>query len=200
VAPVIAASTTEMVDLSLLKPYPGNARAGDVELIQESVELNGQYKPMCVNRRTNEVLGGNHLLHALLAAGRKRGKVVWVDVDETQARKINLVLNRAHDMGSYDFEALLALASDGPLEGTGFEAYTLEILSEQSRDPLEVREPTPDFGDDDDDSGAWKLRWGKRKILMTDDEFNSLVALYNDYRESNQSDIGFGYHLAEGHA
>jgi ParB-like nuclease domain len=51
-----------LVPTADLRPYPGNPRRGDLEAIKDSLERNGQYRPIVVNRRTMEVLAGNHTL------------------------------------------------------------------------------------------------------------------------------------------
>ena len=38
--------------ISQLKFYPGNARRGDIDLIAESLERLGQYKPVVADRKS----------------------------------------------------------------------------------------------------------------------------------------------------
>ena len=60
---------TEQVPLEKLSPYPYNARRGNVEVIRESLRVNGQYKPIVVQKSTGHVLAGNHTLEAARAEG-----------------------------------------------------------------------------------------------------------------------------------
>lgn len=131
--------STESVRLSELEPYPGNPRVGDLDMIRQSIRDHGQYRAMVANRRTGQVLAGNHLLHAMKAEGWTEGLVHWVDVDETEAAKIVLVDNRTADLGRYD-DALLAqlLQSLPDLDSTG---YTSEYL-----DDLVQKLATADLG------------------------------------------------------
>lgn len=52
------------VPIDSLTPYQDNLRRGDLEAIKESLSVNGQYRPIVANRRTGEVLAGNHTLRA----------------------------------------------------------------------------------------------------------------------------------------
>jgi DNA modification methylase len=121
---------TEQVPVADLKPYPGNARRGDVELVAESLRENGQYKPIVVQESTGYVLAGNHTLQAAIAEGWSEILATFVEVDDDRARKINLVDNRSNDVAGYDDEALAELLRelDGDLSGTGFEQVDVDAL------------------------------------------------------------------------
>ncbi|MGV2914570.1 hypothetical protein [Streptomyces alfalfae] len=142
---------TENIPLDQLEPFPGNARRGDVELILSSLERNGQYRSLVVRAIPDGplvVLAGNHTMQALALHGpgpcdyrtthqgeeqpcgvchgkdwtpSARAEVIICD-DDT-ARRINLVDNRASEVGDYDRDALAELLSyldeDG-YEGTGY--------------------------------------------------------------------------------
>ena len=117
------------VPVSKVRPYQGNPRRGDIEAIKESLETNGQYRPVVANRRTGEVLAGNHTLQAAKALGWPEIAVTWVDVDEEQAARIVLVDNRTNDLAGYDEAALADLLSGLPdLAGTGYDQAALADL------------------------------------------------------------------------
>lgn len=113
-----------------LKPYPGNARRGDIEKIRASLRAHGQYRSIVVQKSTGYVLAGNHTLQAAIAEGIKTLMCDVVDVDDETARKINLVDNKSNDDAGYDTEALAELLNslDGDFEGTGFEQEDLDAL------------------------------------------------------------------------
>lgn len=120
---------TEVVDISSLKPYPKNPRRGDVEEIAKSLSVNGQYKPIVVNRRDQTILAGNHTWRAARSLGWTHIAVSYVDVDDYGAQKIVLADNRTSDMSSYDDAKLLELLESLPtLDGTGFKDVDLEQL------------------------------------------------------------------------
>jgi ParB-like chromosome segregation protein Spo0J len=118
-----------LVPVADLTPYPGNARQGDVGMISESLRVNGQFRPIVVNRPTGEILVGNHTYRAAVALGWPEIAVTYVEVDDAEARRIVLVDNRTSDLGTYDDERLADLLSSvsHDLAGTG---YTTDDLDE----------------------------------------------------------------------
>lgn len=118
-----------VVPIDRLRPYSKNARRGNVELIAESLQRNGQYRPVVANRRTGEVLAGNHTLAAARSLEWPGLAVTWVDVDEAEAARIVLADNRLSDLGTYDDQVLADLLSDlDDLTGTGYSADDLDSL------------------------------------------------------------------------
>lgn len=117
------------VPVESLKPYSRNPRVGDVDAIAESLRVNGQYRPVVVNKRTGEVLAGNHTLKAAQKLGWSEIAATFVDVDDEQAARIVLVDNRSNDLAEYDDSALVELLQDiEDLAGSGFSDEDLESL------------------------------------------------------------------------
>lgn len=135
-----------LVDIESVGQYPRNPRAGDIEAIAESMEVNGMYRPIYVQKSTGHILGGNHTYAAALSLGARRIPVVYLDVDETTAKRIVLADNRTADLGTYDHHELVGLmedlVADGTAEllGTGYNLRDLEAL--QALADIE-----PDYGD-----------------------------------------------------
>jgi DNA modification methylase len=124
-----------IVPIDSLRPYEQNPRQGDAGAIAVSLERNGQYRPIVVNRRGNVILAGNHTYWAAKQLGWDRIAATFVDVDDETARRIVLVDNRANDLASYDEPALVALlqgvVEDGGPEGllgTGYDGDDLDQL------------------------------------------------------------------------
>lgn len=126
--------TVEQVPVSQLRTYHRNPRKGNVEIIAESLRVNGQYRAIAVNRgthtgRPNEVLAGNHTLLAARNLGWDNIAATFVDVDDDQCARIVAVDNRSADLGEYDEGVLAALIGDLPtLDGTGYTADDLAAL------------------------------------------------------------------------
>jgi hypothetical protein len=117
------------VALITLKPYPNNPRKGDINLIAKSLETYGQYKPITINKRTNEILAGNHTAQAARKLGWATIKAVYIDADENTAAKIVLMDNKTSDAGGYDDATLLGLLdSIGDLSATGYTDKDLKEL------------------------------------------------------------------------
>ncbi|MFE7357742.1 hypothetical protein ACFU8Q_32565 [Streptomyces sp. NPDC057543] len=142
---------TALIPLSDLTPFPGNAKRGDVATIVESLRRNGQYRSLVARELPGAplvVLAGNHTAQALNKhgpgdCGRDRCGVcgndpAWIPAarcevvacDEDTARRVNLIDNRAADLGSYDADALAELLSflDGDYGGTGYQEADVERL------------------------------------------------------------------------
>lgn len=139
----------ELVDVDALMTHPENPRRGDVEAVKASIEANGFYGAVVAqrpqgNRRKGRILAGNHRFLAARAAGLDQVPVVWVDVDDDEARRILLADNRTADFATYEDRTLAELLttlveSDRGFEGTGWVPADLSELLER----LEA-ETTPD--------------------------------------------------------
>lgn len=128
--------TTERVMIDSLSPYPDNPREGDIGAIAVSLEQNGQFRPIVVNRRDLTILAGNHTWKAAKYLGWPDIAVTFVDVDEQQARKIVLADNRHNDLASYNDDILAELlqqivTGEGVegLLGTGYDGDDLDRLT-----------------------------------------------------------------------
>jgi ParB-like chromosome segregation protein Spo0J len=120
---------TLKVPIDGLSPYGNNPRRGNVDVIVESLQRHGQYRPIVVRAKTFEVLAGNHTLAAARQLGWSEIAATFVDVTDDEAARIVLVDNRAADLGAYDDEILTELLSSLPdLEGTGYDPDDLAFL------------------------------------------------------------------------
>jgi len=117
------------VALINLKPYPNNPRKGNIDLIAKSLETYGQYKPITINKRTNEILAGNHTFQAAKKLGWATIQATYIDVDANTAAKIVLIDNKTSDSGGYDDTKLLGLLDSlGDLSATGYTDKDLKEL------------------------------------------------------------------------
>lgn len=141
--------TLEQIPVAELNLFYRNARRGDVTAVAESLEINGQYKPIVINRgtqtnRQNEVLAGNHTLQAARQLGWETIEAYVVDVDDAAATRINLVDNRTGQLGDFDDEVLAYLMQGlGPdLSGTGYsEQDYASLIAPLEQTPISL----PDF-------------------------------------------------------
>lgn len=104
-----------------------------MDVLVESIRRNGFYGSVVAQESTRHVLVGNHRLRAAREAGIASVPVLWVDVDDDQARRIMLVDNRSSDLAGYDAQSLAALLEatreqEGDLAGTGFDDQALSLL------------------------------------------------------------------------
>lgn len=160
--------------ITKLNFYPGNARRGDIDLIADSLKINGQYKPIVVNRGThapdlaNTILAGNHTVMGAQRLGWTNIDVHWVDVDADTARRIVLVDNKSNDASTYDLSELVELVGDGPLAGTGFTQDELDAMLETmdgAADDLDDGGSGEDFTAEDFDLTVQCESAGQRDML-----------------------------------
>jgi len=117
------------VPLDELRVYPRNPRRGDTSAIAISLQVNGQYRPLVVNRRSNEILAGNHTFLAARELGWREIAVTYVDVDDETAARIVLVDNRTADLAAYDDSDLAQLLDSlDSLDGTAWSDDELQQL------------------------------------------------------------------------
>lgn len=135
-----------------LRPHPANPRRGNVEVLAESLRVNGQFKPI-VTTADGTVLAGNHTF----AAAQQEGMdslacvVLSIDPNSDEALRIMAADNRTSDLGGYDDAALTALLSQldaaGGLEGSGYDPDDLaDLLAELEE--LEALDPVTPYVDD----------------------------------------------------
>lgn len=120
--------------LDELQPHPDNPRQGDVGAIHTSIEQNGFYGAILVQKSTQRILAGHHRYQAAQHAGASTVPVIELDVDDPTALRILLADNRTNDLASYDNAALAAvlssIAQENPeaLLGTGYDGDDLDDL------------------------------------------------------------------------
>jgi DNA modification methylase len=137
------------VPVDRLSEHPDNPRRGDVDAIDGSMAQHGFYGAVYAQRSSGRIVAGNHRYRVARQRGHATVPVIWLDVDDDQARRILLVDNRTGDQGGYDDAELervlrdLLDGSDLGLVGTG---YTVEDLTELFGEP----EPEPGRTDPDD--------------------------------------------------
>ena len=148
-------SDYQLVDATTLLLHPENARRGNVERLEESIRSNGFYGALVVQKSTRHIVVGNHRYQAAVNVGIEQIPVLWVDVDDQQARKLLLVDNRSNDVASYDDDLLIDLLrltqNEGGLEGSGYSDIDLEDL-ERLLTPPNLDDLIKDIGAHDDDS------------------------------------------------
>lgn len=131
----------ERVSIMSLQLYPGNPNEGDVPSIAESLEGNGQFLPIVVEKGTRRILSGNHTVIAAASLGWTEIDAVFVDVDEDRGRRILLAANKTRDRARTDYDALTEFLSylDDDYSGTGYTEYDVEkLLDASALDPRGV--------------------------------------------------------------
>lgn len=120
------------VPVDTIQQHPNNPRRGDDRVVSQSIEHNGFFGAILVQRSTGNILAGNTRYRSLLAQGATTVPAFWIDCDDEVATRILLADNRTSDLAFYDDEQLFALLqhlndSEG-LDGTGYDRAAYELL------------------------------------------------------------------------
>lgn len=138
----------ELVSLVELGVHPRNPRKGNIEAIETSINSNGFYGAIVVQRSTKKILAGNHRMKAAAEAGLEKIPVIWADVDDATATRILLADNRTNDLATYDNEVLaellVQLRDEGELIGSGYDDSDVDKVLDK------IREDDEDTGGDAD--------------------------------------------------
>ncbi len=125
-----------------LKPHPENPRRGNEQAIQRSIQENGWYGSLVVQKSTGYILAGWHRFVAGQSLGMSEFPVVFVDCDASAARRILLSDNRTSDVAGYNEPELLALLNqltesfgEPELLGTGYDADDVALIAKRLAEP-----------------------------------------------------------------
>lgn len=120
-----------------------NARRHDernLHAIKDSLKAHGQVEPLVVQASTGRVIGGNGRLVAMRDLGWTHAYVVDVDVDDHEATRLALALNRTAELAAWDDEVLAQLLEDVEIEPTMWNDDELSALLESLEDEPVVDE------------------------------------------------------------
>jgi len=138
-----------LVSIEEVHPYENNANNGDVDIVRDSIEVNGFYGAVIAQKGTGTLIAGHTRYEALLSLGADQIPVLWVGASNVAAARMRLVDNRSTRMGKDDPALLLAelqeiLETDNDvlLSGTGYLETDLEEIRRLLDEPL-------DFDDED---------------------------------------------------
>lgn len=121
-----------LLPIDAVRQHPGNYNNGDVDALAESIEVNGMYRPIYVQRSTHYIVAGNTTWEACKTLGADKVPVIFLDLSDIAATKIMLADNRVAQLARPDDAALLDtldhLAVIDSLAGTGWNDNTVEGL------------------------------------------------------------------------
>jgi ParB-like chromosome segregation protein Spo0J len=175
-----------MVPIDDVKQHPENYNNGDVEMVAQSIMVNGMYRPLFVQKRTGYIIAGNHTWEGCAMLGASKVPVVYLDVNDDEAVRIMLADNRIASRAMPDHNAELSLLKrlmmnqpEIGLEGTGYSLESMLAIEELAKMPLET-----------DEFGSWptftvqvhprvmkEFRKLTREADTDQDRFNLLVRL-----------------------
>ena len=167
----------EYVPIDQLKPFEGNPRKNDesVDAVIKSIEAFGYTNPILARRANNEIIAGHTRVKALLKMGKKQAPVIFLELNETDARVYSVFDNKSVENAEWDFPKLADLLVDFDqldvdLDLTGFSLDEIEdiapetfgppqdLTAEQARKKLTEQFIVPPFSVLDARQGYWQER------------------------------------------
>lgn len=110
-----------IIGMDSVRCHPDNPNMGDVESIIDSLQVNGQFRPIVVQKSTGYIIKGNHTYQAMRRLGWAECQAVLVDCDDTKAKRILLSDNAASDKAYTDMSAVMDIMATLPdTRGTGY--------------------------------------------------------------------------------
>ena len=126
------------VNIETLNHDPKNPRThsdDNFKAIKNSISAHGQVEPLVVQKSSNMVIAGNARLKVLKDLQYRKVKIVKLDVNDSDARKLSISLNRSGELASWNeailashLEALSAFDSAFDSESLGFSNEQMEEL------------------------------------------------------------------------
>jgi hypothetical protein len=131
------------VPLNEIDQHPDNANNGDVDALEQSIEVNGFYSPIIVQASTGYIIAGNHRYLVATKLEMATIPVIYLDVDDLEAKRIMVADNRITRLGFDDEAQLLELledlkATDAGLSGTGYNFDDFTKLEKLISEPLDL--------------------------------------------------------------
>lgn len=127
-----------LVPIDNIQPHPRNYNNADLERLAESIENNGLYRPVYVQKSTGYILAGNHTWHACKSLDAEQIPVIVLDVDDHAATRILIADNRIAALARPDDALLLNLLDElgrnQELPGSGYtedEIESFRLLQER---------------------------------------------------------------------
>ena len=80
--------------------------------IRDSLTRFGQVEPLIVQRSSMRVVGGNGRLEVMRSLKWERANVILLDLTDTQATTLGIILNRTGELSAWDKDTLADLLGD----------------------------------------------------------------------------------------
>jgi hypothetical protein len=181
----------EIVDIEKLKPADYNPRTiteKAMKGLKKSLKTFGIVDPIIVNKDFT-VIGGHARMRAWQELGNKTIPCHFVDLDKTQEKKLNVVLNSQSISGTYDEIKLFDILEELKLEDDFDELLLGELLPEMDLEELEDKNKEISLEDLGDES-ILKLKFDMQTYL-------NVIQILNDLKTKNdfQSNEDLFLHL-----
>lgn len=162
-----------------LREYENNARRNDagVAKVVESIKQFGFLNPITIDKN-NVIITGHTRLKAALQLGMEEVPCVVQDLSEEDTKLARIMDNKSHEYSTWDIGKL-----HQELEGIHLDSKITFFTPSQDRKFFTENK---------------MLIFGNNRIPITEEEYNHLKALYDDYIAKNKTYLGFVLFLTGG--
>lgn len=176
-----------------LREYENNPRNNDnaVEAVAASIDMAGFKVPIVIDADGVIVAGHTRLKAARLLGMERVPCIVADDLNEDQIRAFRLADNKTSELAAWDFGKLeqeLEALAEMDMSAFGFEDLEENLMSADINDS----------GFEDTTSHEYKLTFGSKTVIMTEDEYEDLLHRFNEYCNDNGVSFGFVRWLLNG--
>lgn len=178
-----------------LIPYVNNPRdnSGAVDAVASSIKNFGFKVPIVVDKGNEIVTGHTRLLAAKKLGMEKVPVIIADDLSEAEVKAFRLADNKVSELADWDwslldseFEELKEMELDFNMEEFGF--YDLDSVED------EFYEGDFDINDENLEGNTKiknKLKFGKRQLVLTDEEMDMLNEKFEEYIDLKGVSFGF---------
>lgn len=162
-----------------LKEYKDNARRNDAGVLKvaDSIKNFGFLNPITIDKN-NVIISGHTRLKAAKHLGMEEVPCIVQDLSEEDARLARIVDNKSHEYSTWDVGKL-----HQELAGINLDCKTVFFTPNRDRQFYQAHK---------------LLIFGNNELPITEDEYNRLKAIYNQYIEKNKTYLGFVMFLTGG--
>ncbi len=128
------------MDVGELNPAEYNPRTITKEALdglKASINRFGYCEPIIIND-DKTVIGGHQRLKALQELGINQAQVVQLNLNKTEEKALNVVLNSKHTGGEFDLKELEPLLTELKIDFDGFDELNLDALAEEFEFNLDI--------------------------------------------------------------
>lgn len=159
--------------------YEGNARRNDagVAKVAESIKEFGFLNPITIDAN-NVIISGHTRLKAALQLGLEEVPCIVQNLSEEDAKLARIIDNKSHEYSTWDVGKL-----HQELNGIGMDFKSTFFTPNRDRKFFTENK---------------LLIFGNNELPITEDEYNRLKAVYDEYISRNKTYLGFVLYLTGG--
>lgn len=162
-----------------LVEYEGNARRNDagVAKVAESIKEFGFLNPITIDAN-NVIISGHTRLKAAIQLGLEEVPCIVQNLSEEDAKLARIIDNKSHEYSTWDVGKL-----HQELSGIGMDFKSTFFTPNRDRKFFTENK---------------MLIFGNNELPITEDEYNRLKAVYDEYINRNKTYLGFVLYLTGG--